>query len=59
MVQQELPKPTDNSFRIKNLKNVSSTASLAGIQIGQKAQLVLEIVVDGEVVFRQFYPLAR
>lgn len=59
MVQQELPKATDNSFRIKNLKNVSSTASLAGIQIGQKAQLVLEIVVDGEVVFRQFYPLAR
>ncbi len=59
MVQQELPKPTDNSFRIKNLKNVSSTASLAGIQIGQKAQLVLEIVVDGEVVFRQFYPLVR
>lgn len=59
MVLQELSKPTDNSFRIKNLKNVSSAASLAGMQVGEKAQLVLEIVVDGEVVFRQSYPLVR
>ena len=54
MVQQELPKATDNSFRIKNLKNVSSTASLAGIQIGQKRSLFLKLLLTAKLCSGSF-----
>lgn len=56
---QELPNPTDNTFRIRNLKNVQSSASVAGMKIGEKAQLAVEIVMDNQVVFRQLYPITR
>lgn len=56
---QELAETTDASFRIRNLKNVQSSASVAGMKIGEKAQLVVDIVIDNQVVFRQLYPLTR
>lgn len=57
--RQELKNPTDSSFRIKKLKNVKSTASVMGMELGQKAQFIVDVVVDGEIVYRQFYPLTR
>lgn len=56
---QELSGTTDSTFRIRNLKNVQSTASIAGMKIGDKAQIVVDIVMDNQVVFRQLYPLTR
>lgn len=56
---QELSETTDSTFRIRNLKNVQSTASIAGMKIGDKAQIVVDIVMDNQVVFRQLYPLTR
>ena len=55
--RQELQNPTDSTFRIKKLKNVKSTASVMGMEIGKKAQFVVDVVVDGETVFRQFSPI--
>lgn len=59
LVRQELRNPTDDSFRIKNLKNVKSTASMAGLEIGQKARFVVEVAADGEIIYRQPYPLTH
>lgn len=56
---QELSNATNNTFRIRNLKNVQSTASVAGMKIGEKVQLVVDIVMDDQVVFRQLYPVTR
>lgn len=57
--RQELKNPTDIRFRIKRLKNVKSTASVMGMELGKKAQLVVDVVADGEVVYRQFCPITR
>ncbi len=56
---QELSNATNSTFRIRHLKNVNSSASVAGMKIGEKAQLVVDVILDEQVVFRQFYPLAR
>lgn len=56
---QELSNATNFTFRIRHLKNVDSSVSVAGMKIGEKAQLVVDVILDEQVVFRQFYPLAR
>lgn len=56
---QELPNASNSTFRIRHLKNVDSSASVAGMKIGEKAQIVLDVIFEDQVVFRQFYPLAR
>lgn len=56
---QELSNATNSTFRIRHLKNVNSSVSVAGMKIGEKAQLVVDVILDEQVVFRQFYPLAR
>ena len=56
---QELPNASNSTFRIRHLKNVDSPASVAGMKIGEKAQIVLDVIFEDQVVFRQFYPLAR
>ncbi len=54
-----LNKATDDEFRIKNLKEVSSIIALQGYKIGSRDRLQLEIVNDGEVLFRNVYPISR
>lgn len=56
---QELSDVSNNTFKIRHLKNVHSSASLEGMKIGEKAQIVVDVILDDKVVFRQFYPLAR
>lgn len=56
---RELSNATNSTFRIRHLKNVNSSVSVAGMKIGEKAQLVVDVILDEQVVFRQFYPLAR
>lgn len=59
MVLQQISDPTDDNFRIKKLKNVKSTGSVMGLNIGAKAQFVVEVVVDGQVVYRNSFTLTR
>ncbi len=59
LVRQELKNPTDDRFRIKKLKNVKSTASMAGLETGKKIRFVVEVVSDGEIIYRQPYPLTH
>lgn len=59
MTLQQISDPTDDNFRIKKLKNVKSTGSVMGLNIGAKAQFVVEVVVDGQVVYRNSFTLTR
>lgn len=56
---QELSNASNATFKIRNLKNVHSLVSIEGMKIGEKAQVVVDVILDDKVVFRQFYPLAR
>lgn len=56
---QELSNASNTTFKIRNLKNVHSLVSIEGMKIGEKAQVVVDVILDDKVVFRQFYPLAR
>lgn len=56
---QELSDASNATFKIRHLKNVHSSVSIEGMKIGEKAQVVVDVVLGDEVVFRQFYPLAR
>lgn len=56
---QELPNASNATFKIRNMKNVHSAVSLEGMKVGEKAQVVVDVIIDDKVVFRQFYPLAR
>lgn len=56
---QELANASNVTFKIRYLKNVHSSVSIEGMKIGEKAQIVVDVVLDDNVVFRQFYPLAR
>lgn len=59
MTLQQISDPTDDNFRIKKLKNVKSTGSVMGLHIGAKASFVVEVVVDGQTVYRNSFTLTR
>lgn len=56
---QELPNASNSTFKIRNLKNVSSSVSIEGMKLGEKVQVVVDVILDNQIVFRQVYPLAR
>lgn len=56
---QELPNASNSTFKIRKLKNVSSSVSIEGMKLGEKVQVVVDVILDNQIVFRQVYPLAR
>lgn len=56
---QEISNASNTTFKIRNLKNVHSLISLEGMKVGERAQIVVDVIMGDKVVFRQFYPLAR
>lgn len=48
---------SNNTFRIRNLKQVKSNAILSGLDVGKMARIQIDIVSDGRVLFRETYPI--
>ena len=43
---QELSNASNTTFKIRNLKNVHSLVSIEGMKIGEKAQVVVDVILD-------------
>ncbi len=52
-----LPSATNDSFKIKNLKEVNSNISLSEQKLNKNSKLLMEIISDDKIIFSRIYEI--